>query len=843
MPSHAPRSSRPVRLRPVRRADRGSALITVTIISAVLVLLVGSILRYGLTERRLNVRHAARMEARNAAESLAEYGAAQIRQKYETRGTFTLNPNGTDALRQPPSSFWSGSNVVTSTSDLSAASYPPAASHDLELIGGTERVVTTGTSNLYFVNPADENNKNDPLVGKWVTRRDVSVIARATVRPPGGGAPITAYVTERISVRGAPLFAHAIFYNMDLEIFNGPPMNITGPVHTNGNLYLYPDNNSSLNFYGNVTATGNIYKAKKPGDNSGDGNSATSRNGSINFLNKAGKLVNLYGKDVTRPASSPGPDFWRDSTGFTGTSGTSFANFAANASQVWNGYLQTQDHGIQNYTPVAIGKYVEDPTPGNGVDNSVNTGRAIIEPPAVPPASDPHYASKMEVEKQKYANMAGIYISVTPGTSDGGITITRRGIASDGTLKTVKTLTKPGNGNLVKFNRYTEETEVPYTKKTYKVEDNGKSGKDKRYRLVTTTETRTIVNTSTIASTGELATDSALKSGSTNSDSNNGSWQKNAPDVPSSTDVAGTPSSIKVKGGMYDKHRDKPLDLVEIDINALRDVVAEMQKPTGSRDNSKAIGNFDETDWTGVVYIDVTGGPTTRVADESSSLVAGSTVDATNPANDFTSVRIINGTGKAPSYSADNPGLTIASNAPVYVKGHFNADGVASTSGGVNPATDYESGEVPCAIVSDAITVLSPGFDDSKSKFSSPPSASGPVEISAAFLTGIAPTNKNNNGRTSGGAHNIIRFLENWGGKATWFRGSLVCLFESRVFTEPHGSSNYYNPPDRNWGFNKLFGEGTYPPGTPRVLSYRRVDFTELTAADYAATRDSFNWK
>ena len=46
---------------------RGSALITVTIVSAVVILLVGSILSYALTERRLNLRHAARLEARNAA--------------------------------------------------------------------------------------------------------------------------------------------------------------------------------------------------------------------------------------------------------------------------------------------------------------------------------------------------------------------------------------------------------------------------------------------------------------------------------------------------------------------------------------------------------------------------------------------------------------------------------------------------------------------------------------------------------------------------------------------------------------------------------------------------------
>ncbi len=788
-------------LPPACSSRRGSALIVVTLISSIIVLLLGSLLSYSLSERRLNTRHAARLEARNAAEALAEYGAAQIRQKYETRGTFTLNPNGTDALRQPPSSFWNGTNVISSVSDLTGATMPSVTGVDLELVGGTERVVTTGTSNLYFVNPNDENNDKDPLRGKWVTRRDVSVIARATVRPYAGGPNVSSYVGQTISVRGAPLFAHAIFYNMDLEIYNGPPMTISGPVHTNGNLYLFPITGSSLDFKGNVTATGKIFKAGKPGDTK-DGAGAAGRNGAINFLTRAGTSVNLYGKDLTRPSTNPGPDFWRDSTGGTGANGNSFANFAASASQAWNGYLQTGEHGIQNYTPVAIGKYVEDATPNDGVDNSVNTGRLIIEPPAIPLGSDPAYAQKMEVERQKYSNMAGIYITVEPLT--GAITVQSRGIASDNTLKSPKTLALPTSGNLVKYNSYEEvKTEVSSQRIT--------SGFNKN-KYNTTTKVTTITNSGTTSTTSTQITNHSVSSS----------------------------TSYSVNGGMYDRHRDKGLDLVEIDVAALRDVVVEMQKTSGVN-AQKAMGNLTTGDWNGIVYVDVLGGPTTRVVDESSSLLAGSTVAATDSANANTAVRLVNGVGKVPSYGTANPGLTIASNAPVYVKGHFNADGNTSTSGGVNPATDPDAGEVPAAIVSDAITVLSAGFNDATSRNNSTPAASGDTEVAAAFLMGIAPTNKNGNGETSGGAHNIVRFLENWSGKDTWIRGSLVCLFESRVFTEPHGGG-YYNPPNRNWGFNKLFGQGVYPPGTPRVLSYRRVDFTDMTAAEYEAVRDSFNW-
>ncbi len=737
-------NSCPLHLRP----RRGSTLIVVTMISSVILLLIGSMLSFALSERRMNIRHAARLEARNAAESLVEFGAAQIRQKYETRGSFTLNPNGLDALRQPPQSFWSGTNVVTTVSNLTGTSAPSVSSRDLELVGGTERTVATAGSPNYFFNPADPANVNDPLRNRWVNRRDVTVIARASVIPSTGGPPVSAYVGQTISIRGAPLFAHAIFYNMDLEIFNGPIMNIPGPVHTNGNLYVYP--NAQLNFRGNVTATGKIFKAKKPGDNTSDGNSAAGRNGSINFLNRAGTLVNLQGQDAT---INSGPAFWRDATGGTGTNGTSFANFAANASQVWNGFLQTGDHGIQNYTPAAIGRYVEDPTPNNGVDNSVNTGRLIIEPPRIPSTSDANYALKLEVEKQKYSNMAGIYITVNPDTR--AITAESRGLNDDQSFKPVKTLTLPTNDRLIKYNAYVESV--------------GSAG-------------------------------------------------------------------VVVDGGMYDHHRGKALDLVEVDIQALREVVVELQK-TGGFIPQNALGNLAPSDWNGIIYVDVLGGPTTRVVDESSFLPAGSTIAGTMPRNDRTSVRLINGAGRVPTFGKD-PGLTVASNAPIYVRGHYNADGITAS----NSATLPEAGEQPAAIVSDAITVLSPNFDDKSSRRSRNPSSTGTVEVAAAFLMGISPTNKNGTGNTSGGAHNIVRFLEDWGSHPTWFRGSLVSLFESRVFTEPHGNG-YYSPPVRNWGFNQLFANGVYPPGTPRVLSYARVNFVDMTAAEYKAARDSYNWR
>ncbi|HTJ79101.1 MAG TPA: hypothetical protein VL357_08905 [Rariglobus sp.] len=777
-----------------RRQRRGSTLIAVILITTMLGLLAASLIGWSITERRLNLRNAMRLESRNAAEALAEYGFSQIRQKFETRSTFSLNPTGSDALVYPPDSFWTGSHVnavVPATVNTSNSGY---STTKLELIGGTINNVTTGsTGSLYYVDPADQNNEFDPLKGKWVFRRDVSVLGRATVFPASGAtSPITSYVMEKISVRGAPLFAHAIFYNMDLEIFPGPDMTISGPVHANGNLYLYPG--ATLNFTDQVTCTGGVYHAAKPNDSSSDGSSASTRTGSVNIPDKSLNEVNLY------------TSYWRDSTKGNGTSGTAWSDFRTTISQVYNGNLQTGAFGIQNYSPVAIGTYKEQTT--TTTDNSINTGRTIIEPTNYPVSTDPDYSSKMEVEEQKFSNDAGIYIQVTPGT--GSITITSRS-KTDPTKN--KSLTLTSGSNLITYTPYQS------VNTSYSVGSKITSGTNKNKYPVTPT-----ISTSTSA--GTTTTTGSVTYSSSNS-------------TPASTSV--------LNSGMYDQHRQLGIDTIDVNMDSLRNAVAVMAGQSSYKNSAGSTVAVDTThnvltglttaDWTGVIYVEVAGAPTTNP-------ITGATISATNSASIQTGVRLINGGGKLPSYGTASPGLTVATNAPVYIKGNYNADGNtgSNVNGSADPSKDAETGEVPAAIAADAITILSAGFDDATSLSTKNPSASATTEISAAFLTGITPSNKNGNGQSSGGAHNLPRFLENWSGKSTYIRGSLVCLFESRVFTQPYNGSGYYSPPTRNWGFNSLFRQGIYPPGTPKVQSYRRVDFTDLSASEYATERAKFGW-
>jgi len=196
----------------------------------------------------------------------------------------------------------------------------------------------------------------------------------------------------------------------------------------------------------------------------------------------------------------------------------------------------------------------------------------------------------------------------------------------------------------------------------------------------------------------------------------------------------------------------------------------------------------------------------------------------------------------------------------MYILGNFNADGSNATSAasattpddGITNSGGSRSAQVPVALAADAITILSPGYFSTPGTYgSSVPAtnttgtnafenyenvnrnATASSEVAAAFITGIVPTA---NGKFSGGVHNLPRFIETWGSNAVAIRGSLVSLYNSKVAIGPW-AQRYYSAPKRVWGFDKTFQNGTFPPLTPRVMSYRRVDFTDLNASTYQAAR------
>jgi hypothetical protein len=195
----------------------------------------------------------------------------------------------------------------------------------------------------------------------------------------------------------------------------------------------------------------------------------------------------------------------------------------------------------------------------------------------------------------------------------------------------------------------------------------------------------------------------------------------------------------------------------------------------------------------------------------------------TNNSNQLPAVRLTNGV-VAP-YNGGR-GFSVATPNPLYVRGNYNcpnAGHLAST----NTSATY-----PCALMSDALTILSSNWKDPTSFTDSDtgPTPASAITINAAILSGIKPSSGNTTATFSGGVHNLPRLLENWtSSRYVWLNTSIINLFNSTKatgkFVTP-GSGSYYTAPSRKFSFDNNFSDyNKVPPGIPSVLVAIRVNW------------------
>ncbi len=204
----------------------------------------------------------------------------------------------------------------------------------------------------------------------------------------------------------------------------------------------------------------------------------------------------------------------------------------------------------------------------------------------------------------------------------------------------------------------------------------------------------------------------------------------------------------------------------------------------------------------------------------------------TSPDTTKRAFRLENGS-KLPTYEkpVDSPpdvrGFSIATDNGIYIKGDYNS--YAGT-----PA-------VPSAVMADAVMILSNawtdtnagnplhGVDDPANPSTTLPGTARTATattVQTSIMAGTIPTNYYNSATgvtygPSGGAHNFPRFLENWIGVPFTFKGSMVQLFTSTIFTGAWGTGDIYSPPNRLWSANSDFAR--HPcPGAFSVTTYSR---------------------
>ena len=206
-------------------------------------------------------------------------------------------------------------------------------------------------------------------------------------------------------------------------------------------------------------------------------------------------------------------------------------------------------------------------------------------------------------------------------------------------------------------------------------------------------------------------------------------------------------------------------------------------------------------------------------------------------------LKLVNGgLGQLPSNALQ--GLTVASENPVYVQGNYNACGTPTqscASGGFGATGDAHRS---AAIIADSVTLLSRLWNDNAS-FTSPHAHSGRVAGTTWYRMGVIsgkglnfprPTNVTAsdaaNFGSDGGAHNFMRFLENWGSATFNYRGSMVSLYTSRQGVGTWkccAGSNVYSPPARAAVFEEEFiTPSLLPPRTPMFRDINTLTFRQM---------------
>lgn len=372
-------------LRPPGRPTRGFALLTVLMFIGVMVILTGSMLRYSINERRLNERNRLVLRARNMAENISVFAAEQLTTKlYRLRSS-------------SPMAFMTGTNQIYLPPDqvLTSEFTNPA--------GMEVRAGLTSSTGLAYIDPTNPANAGNPNAGLSASTSQVPIISKATASHPALGT-VTAYCQHDLEVAMIPLFQFAIFYNMDLEFSPGANMVVTGPVHANGSLIARCQTafSNTVEFTERVTAVRGFFantghKGTTYMD-TGAADAGPGGTGPLYFRNPAGTVTNIQNASGV----------WRDHKFGTSTeTATTLNQFKTFATSTYSGNLRTSVHGVTSLVLPAISSYREVDDPTTPSEDERNNGRQIIEP-----------SRSTDFDRglidTKIARRAGLYIIVNP---------------------------------------------------------------------------------------------------------------------------------------------------------------------------------------------------------------------------------------------------------------------------------------------------------------------------------------------------------------------------------------------------------------------------------------------
>ncbi len=753
--------------------QRASTLIVVIVTTVVVALVTGSLLKYGLTEARLNQSDQLYGEARLAAEAALHHGMAQLRGRFDRTAQLApseLVPSRTSSLELGPGML----ARLGQTRAVVPATYTRPATladfHQTPTVLGAV-LVNGGEPTSLRIDPFTLLPEQDaPGIPTDARVREVRLYAKATVRDSRMGERVC-YARQTFQVIDRSIFQNTVFYNGLLEIFPGAGFDLGmggGPIyadhiHIGGGPRIHTRVETSGDFkigrYHSDADTGSsaqLSDMRLIGDNS-----TTNTSGGTNYLKDLKKII-----DPTRSGTAI-------QTGVEG--------FRELALQGYNGGLLTSEHGIVDQAAVGM-DFLRD--------------LAIEEA-----ASDAYLTADGRFDQGKFDRDGGNFghLLIEPS----------RGLVDTSTIHDEAQRSREEAFNEIErtkwANRSTLVVELDPTTDSVRLYHQPTDDADPRFDASGTRVRQ------------RIDIDDAFPSPSTRF------WS-----VERFQRTGG--STNDVTSGLYDYRQaaGKTNDATG-KINLLRIDMSKMRKWVEQSWSDSELGegghrpSFDPDWWNGGVYVQL---PET---------LPEARTDRVVPADPAWAVQLHSATTLPNRFVKDTQaakGLTLATNGALYVQGTYNAPGGTTWDSGTY-ATEADA-EVPAALVADAITLLSDNWSniDSGRDFATR-RATGTTH-SAALVTGNVPSNS---GKYSGGIENFPRYLEDWETsprQTHTYRGSLIRLFRSESAKRAWGASNVYKVPARNWAFHT--GYRTVAPPLeigPRV--FRRIGFKELTEAEFVS--------
>ena len=256
------------------------------------------------------------------------------------------------AEKQHSTSYRKESRVML----LAEAATVSAERQIIRAVANTLPVPASGTVNLgphlatFTVEQIGADSIETDADGIQTIHRHFVVAATATDQG------FTKRVNRVLDVGMTPIFQFAIFYDKTLELLPGPSMTLSGRVHCNDDIYAGVGGSSTLTIdsdyfrsvghiyrrrLNNGSATGGTVRLRKLGSNSYYDLFSQSQLNALGVPSISGFDSDFTGFDANGDGDLSDPGDWED--------------FAVSSLSIWNGTLQTGDHGMNRIEPPEIG--------------------------------------------------------------------------------------------------------------------------------------------------------------------------------------------------------------------------------------------------------------------------------------------------------------------------------------------------------------------------------------------------------------------------------------------------------------------------------------------------------